>query len=148
MARFILIGLYTGTRHTAILRLKWMASLSGGCVDLTRGVLYRRGDNERETAKRRPPVRLSARLQGHLLRWQVHDLRHGMSNIVHYHGRPIAKMKRAWAAVVKESPISASGYPIPHSAFVMHWRTICAGFMSSPICAMVGSGGSGGTKAK
>jgi hypothetical protein len=32
LARFILVGFYTGTRHDAILRLQWMASTSGGLI--------------------------------------------------------------------------------------------------------------------
>ena len=34
LARFILIGLYTGTRHDAILKLQWLPSTSGGWFDL------------------------------------------------------------------------------------------------------------------
>ena len=42
LARFILIALYTGTRHDAILRLQWMANTTGGWINLDVGVLYRR----------------------------------------------------------------------------------------------------------
>lgn len=42
LARFILVALYTGTRHDAILRLQWMPNLCGGWIDLNSGVLYRR----------------------------------------------------------------------------------------------------------
>ena len=55
LARFILIGLYTGTRHDAILRLQWMSSTSGGWFDLESGVLYRRPQDAIETNKRRTP---------------------------------------------------------------------------------------------
>jgi integrase len=34
VARFIIIGIYTGTRHAATLALKWERSLSGGHIDI------------------------------------------------------------------------------------------------------------------
>jgi hypothetical protein len=42
LARFILIALYTGTRHDAILRLQWIPNTAGGWIDLASGVIYRR----------------------------------------------------------------------------------------------------------
>lgn len=99
VARFILIGIYTGTRHDAILKLRWEAGLSGGHIDLSRGVLYRRGAGERETSKRRPPVSISGRLFGFLQKWYRHDADGELSHVIHYHGQPIAKMKRAWNTV-------------------------------------------------
>src|SRR5262245_28602944 len=40
LARFILIGYYTGTRHDAMLRLGWLPSTFGGWFDLENRVLY------------------------------------------------------------------------------------------------------------
>ena len=42
LARFILLAIYTGTRHDAILRLQWIPNTMGGWIDLNSGVLYRR----------------------------------------------------------------------------------------------------------
>jgi len=56
LARFILIALYTGTRHDAVLRLRWKPNTEGGWVDLDSGVMYRRGFGASESAKRRPPL--------------------------------------------------------------------------------------------
>jgi integrase len=56
LARFILLGLYTGTRHDAILRLQWMPNTIGGWIDLKAGVLYRRPIGAVERGKRRPPA--------------------------------------------------------------------------------------------
>lgn len=42
-ARFILVGLYTGTRHAAVLGVRWLPSIDGGWIDLDRGVMHRRG---------------------------------------------------------------------------------------------------------
>lgn len=73
ISRFILLGLYTGTRHEAIERLQWHANVEGGWIEIERGLIYRRGTGERETKKRRPPARIPHRLLPHLLRWQEID---------------------------------------------------------------------------
>jgi len=99
VVRFILVALYTGTRSAAVLGLRWLPATTGGHVDLERGVLYRRGSGQRETKKRRPPVRLPDRLLGHLRRWQRSDAVHGITHVVHYQGSPCGKMRRSWATV-------------------------------------------------
>jgi integrase len=62
VARFIMLGLYTGTRHDAILRLRWQPNRQGGWIDLDAGVLYRRPFGAVESAKRRPPIPIPLRL--------------------------------------------------------------------------------------
>ena len=71
--RFILVGLYTGTRHEAIEHLQWCPNTTGGWFDLERGRVYRRGEGERETKKRRPPAKVALRLMPHLARWARKD---------------------------------------------------------------------------
>ena len=93
LARFILVGLYTGTRHDAILRLQWMPSTSGGWFDLETGVLYRRPQDAIETNKRRTPSPIPKRLMLHLRRWR----RLSTQYAVEYDGKPIAsQLRRAW----------------------------------------------------
>lgn len=113
-ARFILLGLYTGTRHAAILDVQWMPNTVGGWVDLDRGVMHRRGQGEGETNKRRPPVRLGSKILGHLRRWKRIDdaqraaVAAGMPpaeqhrpvaafrHVVAYEGFPIQKLRKPW----------------------------------------------------
>ena len=111
VARFILIGVYTGTRHDAILRLRWSAAISGGHIDLERGILYRRGSGERETSKRRPPVSVGRRLLGFLQRWRRQEQDGELSSVINFHGSPILKMKRAWAHVVREAGLGRDVTP-------------------------------------
>jgi integrase len=93
LARFILIGLYTGTRHDAILRLQWVRNTEGGWLDLTSGVLYRRAAGSADSVKRRPPVPIPPRLLPHLRRWRRLTKRH----VIEYAGRPIrSQERRAW----------------------------------------------------
>jgi integrase len=107
--RFILIGLYTGTRHEAILRLRWSPALSGGHVDLERNTIYRRGSSEQETSKRRTPVRISKRLSSLLSNWKLRD--GGILYVVHYHGERIQKLRRSWASVVKKAGLGPEVTP-------------------------------------
>ncbi len=99
VSRFILIGLYTGTRHDAILKLRWTSSHSGGFIDLERGIIYRRGSSEGETSKRRPPCRIGTRLAAHLRRHSQSDSRKARKWVISFDGQPIAKMRRAWNTV-------------------------------------------------
>lgn len=101
IVRFILIGIYSGTRHSTILALKWYPSDYAGHIDVEGCKLYRRGAKVGETNKRRPTSRLPDRLMAHLRRWRDADLAHGpQSAIIRWHGKPIAKEKRAWKEVV------------------------------------------------
>jgi integrase len=112
VARFILIGIYTGTRHDAILRLRWSANHTGGHTDLVRGIIYRRGYAERESSKRRPPVQIPRRLLEHFLRWHIADTSGTPSeHVLHYNGHPIAKMRRAWSTVRKAAGLGEDVTP-------------------------------------
>lgn len=93
LARFILLGIYTGTRHDAILRLGWAPTPGGGWVDVDRGVLYRRANGEQETKKRRPPIRIPRRLLAHLRRWHRADAKRQIGIVVHYD--PVGEKRRA-----------------------------------------------------
>jgi integrase len=93
LARFILIALYTGTRHDAILRLRWTPNTEGGWIDLASGVLHRRGSGAVESDKRRPPIPVPPRLVPHLRRWR----RLTATHVIEYAGRPIqSQERRAW----------------------------------------------------
>lgn len=98
VARFILIGLHTGTRHKAILKLRWDESPEGGWVDLKHRVLHRRGTAEIETNKRRPKIRIGRKLLAHLKRWRKIDrrLNTGPVTVVHWEGQGIEKLRRSW----------------------------------------------------
>jgi integrase len=94
LARFILIGLYSGTRHDAMLRLQWMPNTTGGWFDLDAGVLYRRPQDAIETNKRRTPAPIPPRLMPHLRRWRKLSTQY----VIEYDGKPIAsQLRRAWA---------------------------------------------------
>ena len=55
VARFILVALYTGTRHSAVPGLRWEPNGESGWVNLERGLIYRLGNDEAQSKKRRTP---------------------------------------------------------------------------------------------
>lgn len=113
LARFILVGLYTGSRSAAICGAAVRPTEGRGFVDYDRGVFYRRAQGVRETKKRQPPVKLPGRLLAHLRRWRSTELeiktkgRGKSANIgrrisedfvVEWNGRPVGSVKKAFRA--------------------------------------------------
>ncbi|WP_246032840.1 site-specific integrase [Falsirhodobacter xinxiangensis] len=113
LARFILIGLYTGTRKDAILRLHFSANTVGGWIDTSSGLLYRRSNSERASKKRQPPARLPNRLMAHVSRWE----RMGARFPVEYQGARCGDIKTGWAALAEESGLTdVTPHTLRHTA--------------------------------
>lgn len=114
VARFALVGVYTGTRSQALLALSWLPQTAGGWVDLERGVIYRRGSSEAEGAtKRRPSSRLHARLIPHMRRWQTADLAAGIVHVVHWERQRIRKLRRSWRSACAAAGLGSD--VVPHT---------------------------------
>jgi integrase len=111
VARFILVGLYTGTRSAAICGAALGPTGGRGFVDLERGVFYRKGQGQRETKKRQPAVRIPDRLLAHMRRWartpvKVKTEARGKSRtagrmiahdyVVEWNGAPVGSVKKAF----------------------------------------------------
>jgi integrase len=115
LRRFILIGLYTGTRHKVMRVLLWDEAMDRAWVDLDGGMIYRRGRGERETNKRRPVVRLPRRLLAHLRRWRAldhaqealtrrSDEAFRLNSVLHHGGRPLAgKIRTGFQGCVRDA---------------------------------------------
>ncbi len=113
LVRFALIGLYSGTRPGAILRLRWLPSIDAGWVDLEHGRLYRKGGAEKETKKRQPPAPIHARLLPHLRRWQRLDATSGALHVVNFKGAPVRKLRRSWRTACFTAKLPST--LVPHS---------------------------------
>lgn len=112
LARFILLGLYTGSRSGAIREAQW------SWVNFGTGVMRRRAPGEADSAvKRRPHVRLGARILTHLRRWRRLDGPKA-KHIVHYNGRPIADAFRtSWPNAVTRAglPVTVTPHTLRHT---------------------------------
>lgn len=99
LSKFILIGLYAGTRKDAILRMGFEPNTLGGWFDLEREIMFRISDTERKTKKRRTPAPIPRQLLSHLKRWQ----KNGAQWAVEYQGHPVADIKRSFTNAAKDS---------------------------------------------
>jgi integrase len=112
LARFVLIGLYSGTRHTAIVRARWTASAQEPHVDSDRGLLFRRGSDERETSKRQPPARITPRLLAHMKRWKHFDAKREFDHVVHVNGKALTgKIRTAWEGARSDAALERDVVP-------------------------------------
>jgi integrase len=112
MARFILIGLYTGSRSKVIKQLLWTESPSNPWVDLDKGMIYRRGKQVRESrTKRTPVVRLPRKLASHLARWKFADERAGLAMVLHHGGEGVASVRKGFAGCVADAGLPSEVTP-------------------------------------
>lgn len=109
VARFILVGLYTGTRSAAICGAALMPTVGRGHVDLEQGVFYRRAVGRRQTKKRQPPVKLPPRLLAHMRRWAARGL--ARKTVVEWNGKPVDSVRKGFAAAVEAAGLGADVTP-------------------------------------
>ena len=93
LARFILIGLYTGTRAGAIATASPCKGAGRSFVDLESGIFYRLAGGRRETNKRQPPIPVPPRLLAHLRRWKAKGV--AQEHFVEWNGKPVRSVKTA-----------------------------------------------------
>lgn len=119
LCRFLLMGVYTGSRPAAIFNASWFEGPSLSYVDLERGVFHRHAAGAKVTAKRQPTVRLAPRLLAHLRRWRALDarLRPGNRYVVMFGGAKIESVKTALAHAGRLSGVTGvSAYTLRHTA--------------------------------
>jgi len=113
LSRFILIALYTGTRKDAILRMGYEPNTVGGWFDLDRGIMFRMGDDERATKKRRTPAPIPRQLAAHLRRWKSQGCRWA----VEYEGLRIGDVKRSFARIAEDAGVDrVTPHTLKHTA--------------------------------
>lgn len=105
LARFFLIGWYTGSRRSVITGLKW------SMVNLETGIMQRKERGAVQTKKRSPPLRLGNRLLAHLRRWKRIDAA-ASKHIVQFKGLPIQRPVSSWDRVRREAGLPV--YVVPH----------------------------------
>lgn len=104
LARFFLIGWYTGSRRSVITGLKW------SMVNLETGIMQRKERGAVQTKKRSPPVKIGARLLAHLRRWRRLD-RDGVY-VISYRGKRIQRPVSSWDRIRTAAKLPE--YVTPH----------------------------------
>jgi len=104
LARFFIIGWYTGSRRSVVMGLKW------SMINLETGVMLRKERGSIETKKRAPPVRMGARLMAHLRRWKRMDGK--AEYIITYKGKRMLKPTDSWLRVRRKAGLP--DHIIPH----------------------------------
>jgi integrase len=113
IARFILVGLYTGTRASAITGAAKRRKEGYGYVDVSRGLFYRLAEGAIETNKRQPPVPLPDRLLGHVERWTRDRGEETISKefIVEFRGKAVREVDKAFSAARKAAGLGPDVTP-------------------------------------
>lgn len=111
IARFILIGLYTGTRAGAVATASPVRAIGRSWVDLERGIFYRLAEGKRATNKRQPPVPIPPNLLSHLRRW--HRLGIAKTHFVEWNGNPVQSVKTGFKTAVRLAALGDD--VVPHT---------------------------------
>lgn len=114
VARFLLIGFYTGTRAGAIASASKVRAPGKSYVDLDRGMYYRKPIGKKATKKRQPPAPIPPRLLTHMRRWDRLGI--AKEHFVEWNGKPVLSVKKAFRTVVKLSKVDLTIGPVtPHT---------------------------------
>lgn len=113
LARFFIIGWYSGSRATVILQARW------SLIDLEHRIFHRKPQGSVQTKKRAPPFRIGDRLLSHLRRWKRLDGDEKL--IIRWAGRnqgeAIKQIDRSWhkARIAAKLPKEVTPHVLRHS---------------------------------
>lgn len=106
LARFFIIGWYTGTRRAKICGLRW------SMVDFKTKIMQRRPPGTPEAKnKKAPPVRMGRRLMAHMRRWKRMDGKKA-EFVITYQGKRVKNPIRIWDETRRAAKLPA--YITPH----------------------------------
>jgi len=106
---YVLLGLFTMARPSAILELTWDR------VDFARGLIDLNPAGRRQTAKRRPVVPMNAELREVL---ETAYTARQCANVVEHGAKPLASVKKAFQAASERSGIHVTPYTLRHTGAV------------------------------
>jgi integrase len=106
LARFFIIGWYTGSRRSVICGLRW------SMVNLKTGIMHRLPPGMTQPKnKQAPPVRMGRRLMAHMRRWKKLDGK-GAEWVIHYRGKRIKRPVSSWEQTRIDAKLP--DYVVPH----------------------------------
>jgi integrase len=123
IARFILVGLYTGTRASGICGAALTQAIGRGHVDLEHGIFVRKAMGAKETNKRQPTIPLPPRLLAHMRRW--HRLGISKHSVIEWQGEPVERVSKGWLRVREASGLDDQVIPhtLRHTAITWYLRS-------------------------
>jgi integrase len=114
VARFILTGIYTGTRAGAIASASPFQAIGKSFVDLREGIFHRLAIGKRASNERQPSVPLPPRLLTHMRRWARLGI--AKNYFVEWQGKPVASVKTGFAPAVRIAGLNLTvGNVTPHT---------------------------------
>ena len=135
IARFVLVGLYTGSRAGAICGAALTPAIGRGWVDLDSGIFYRSAIGAAATKKRQPAVRIPPRLLAHMRRW--HRKGASVRAVIEWNGARVTKINKAFRSACTLAGLSVD--VVPHTL-----RHTCATWLAQrgvpvhEICGFLG----------
>ena len=111
LAKFILVGLYTGTRAGSIAAASFQREPGRSYIDIESGLFYRLLEGKVQTKKRQTPVPIPPRLLAHLRRWAAKGTIQG--HVVEWSGNPVKSVKTAFRSAVRLANLD--GKITPHT---------------------------------
>jgi hypothetical protein len=118
IARYTLVGLYSGSRNGDICKAALMPTIGRGYVDSETGIFKRKPDNKKETSKRQPTVPIHPNLLAHIRRWKRKGI--AKNSVIEFRGKPVGVVKEAWRTIAEEAGFSVDKHDpekiIRHSA--------------------------------
>lgn len=136
LARFILIGLYTGTRGGAVASASPIPAIGRSFVDLERGIYHRLAQGRRASNKRQPAAPIPARLLAHMRRW--HRLGIIKRHFVEFNGEAVQSVKTGFAHAVElaKLPGQISPHTLRHTAATWLMQAGCDPWEASGFLGM------------
>lgn len=133
LVRFVLLGVYSGTRPGVLPKLRWTPSDDCAWVDIEKGWIFRRGRRELDKpTKRRPMCRIPKRLLRHMVRWRTQDealnaerAKAGLppiETVLHHGGRAIrGRIRKGYRGIIVDAGLSTDITPHWHRHTAATW---------------------------
>jgi integrase len=115
IARFILVGLYTGTRASAICSATLIPTIGRGHINLETGQFRRLAYGKKQSDKRQPTINLPPRLLAHIRRWHGKGI--SLHAVVEHQGSPVVRIATGWDAVVEKAGLKTE---VPQEKVLRH----------------------------
>jgi integrase len=117
IARFILVGLYTGTRAGAICTASFVPMEGRSWIDLESGTFHRLAIGKEATNKRQPPVKLPDRLLAHIRRWSKDKRKDGsqVEYVVEFRGKPVEQVNKGFGVALEAAGLKGSPHALRHT---------------------------------